>query len=256
MPAIKATKRLILCGSRVGTRTYYCMIRIDTRGSMKDGLLPVYKPTEISSYDVIRNFKRLTQYRGKIGHAGTLDPFADGVLILMLGKSTKKFDEIQAWKKEYLAVSKLGAKSATLDTEGEIELQEKVPEINKASLQKILRKQIGKIEQVVPIYSATKHKGKPLYSYAREGESVPVKKKWVEIFEIDGKIMNQNKIELRILCSSGTYIRQLSFDIFRELGIDSHLISLTRTKIGKVGITQCCKLTDFGAGWEKYLISN
>ncbi len=231
------------------------------------GLLPIYKPAGITSYDVIRKIKLIIPRGTKIGHAGTLDPFAEGVLILMLGKATKRFDEIQKWHKTYLSVAKLGEKSDTLDCTGEIsKAVDLVDLVGKEEVQKIADKYVGEIEQVVPAYAAAKYKGRKLYEYAREGIVVPEKKKMVTIYLVSaqggsasgGEVVSlENKeVEMRVECSSGTYIRQLSYDILKELGIESHLTSLVRESIGEITTKQCLTLdqaTDVSV-LEKHLV--
>lgn len=211
---------------------------------MMQGLLPIYKPTGITSYDVIRQVKRIIPRGTKIGHAGTLDPFAEGVLILMLGRATKRFDEIQKWKKVYRSVAKLGEKSDTLDCTGEISIQQTANsvQINLEKLSKVTKKYIGEIEQVVPAYAAAKYKGRKLYEYAREGIKVPEKKKIVIVYSAKVSLVTKEEMEMRVECSSGTYIRQLSYDILQELGIESHLTNLVREAIGEIELDQCLNL--------------
>ena len=208
-----------------------------------DGLLPIWKPKGITSYDAIRAFKRL--YKGvKIGHAGTLDPFAEGVLIIMLGKATKRFDEIQGWTKEYRAVARLGAKSDSLDETGNITVQSEkgVGKFSEEKLKEVIKKYVGEIDQEVPQFSAAKYKGKPLYKYARKGEETPKKTKKITIYSLEVGNIEEEKVELSIRCSSGTYIRQLSYDIFKNLNIDSYLCDLMRERVGEIGKEECLTL--------------
>src|SRR3989339_1112825 len=213
-----------------------------------DGILPIYKPAGITSYDVIRQVKRMLLRGQKVGHAGTLDPFAEGVLLLLLGKATKRFDEIQSWRKTYLATARLGYFSDTLDVTGQIN---KVPNLAEYStkVQDVANRYVGTIEQVVPSYSAAKYKGKPLYKYARGGEDVPPKSKKVTVYSI--KVLepsesngsnHRTEVQMRVECGSGTYIRQLSYDIFHTLGIESYLTSLTRERVGEITTNDCNRL--------------
>ena len=213
-----------------------------------DGILPIYKPAGITSYDVIRQVKRMLLRGQKVGHAGTLDPFAEGVLLLLLGKATKRFDEIQSWRKTYLATARLGYFSDTLDVTGQIN---KVPNLAEYStkVQDVANRYVGTIEQVVPSYSAAKYKGKPLYKYARGGENVPPKSKKVTVYSI--KVLepsesngsnHRTEVQMRVECGSGTYIRQLSYDIFHTLGIESYLTSLTRERVGEITTNDCNRL--------------
>ncbi len=219
-----------------------------------DGILPVWKTVGMTSYDVIRVFKRVFSRvepgRIKIGHAGTLDPFAEGVLILMLGRSTNMFDEIQKWPKTYRAVARLGAKSDTLDRTGKIE-NISLNQYTNLSIKKInnaAEKFVGEIEQIVPQYSAAKYKGKPLYKYARKGEETPEKKKKVTVYSIKVERIEDNEVEFLITCSSGTYIRQLSYDIFHTLGTESYLDKLVREKVGEIDKEKCLMTTELTDG--------
>ncbi len=219
-----------------------------------NGILPVYKPAGISSYEVIRKFKQ-TGFKNKIGHAGTLDPFAEGLLLLLLGKATKKFAEIQKWQKIYRAVAVMGAKSNTLDIEGEIEPQKNCPTPSLEEIEFEGRSLIGEMEQVVPAFSAAKHKGVPLYKLARAGRETPQKTKWVQIYHLSVKRYEFPELEFEADVSSGTYIRQLSYDWLKSLGVESYLKKLTRLAIGKISIEDACKVDEFeNGGWEKYLI--
>jgi tRNA pseudouridine55 synthase len=216
-----------------------------------EGILPVDKPAGMTSYDVIRVVKKLLPRRHKIGHAGTLDPFASGVLVLLLGKATKRFDEIQKWEKTYRAVAVLGAYSDTLDREGEIErrISNMEHRVDKQQIQLIADKYVGEREQVVPAYAAAKYKGRKLYEYAREGKEVPQKKKTINIYNIEVLRVESGEVEMRVVCGSGTYIRQLSYDILREMGVESYLDTLVRESVGKITLGDCTnleKLTDEG----------
>ena len=214
-----------------------------------DGILPVYKPVGITSYDVIREFKRhITRTvpdRYKIGHGGTLDPFADGVLLLLLGKATKKMGELSALPKTYRAVARLGAKSETLDRTGAITPGVKgshTPGVSE--IRAVVKKFVGEIEQEIPNYSATKINGVPRYKLARRGEVMERKTKRVMIYDLRFTKIEQDQVEFVTKVSSGTYIRQLSYDIFKSLGIESYLESLTRTAIGDFSLEKCVKIED------------
>ncbi len=211
-----------------------------------DGILPVYKPVGITSFDVIRAFKRAVHPDFKVGHGGTLDPFADGVLLMLLGKATKKMNELSALPKTYRAVARLGAGSDTLDRTGVI-----IPGMKGAHIPGMLevtkaaQKFVGEIEQEIPDYSATKINGVPRYKLARKGEAMERKSKMVTIHSLNIDEIVDNKIIFTATVSSGTYIRQLSYDIFKSLGIESYLESLTRTQIGDYDLSKCAKIKDF-----------
>lgn len=222
-----------------------------------DGILPVNKPTGISSYDVIRAFKKESGYRGKIGHGGTLDPFAGGILLLLLGKATKRFDEVQKWQKTYAATSFLGECSDTLDKLGEIIKQKNSKKPTLDEIEKYIPKYIGDIEQDVPAYSAAKHKGQPLYKLAREGKEIPEKKKWVKVYDFTILEYEYPRLIFSSTVSSGTYIRQLGYDLLKNLEVDSYLERLERTRIGEISLNaDCCEIGSFNnESWKKFVRS-
>jgi tRNA pseudouridine55 synthase len=209
-----------------------------------DAILPVNKPVGITSFDVIRAFKRATRPDFKIGHGGTLDPFADGVLLLLLGKATKQMDSLSALPKTYTAVARLGASSDTLDRTGTIAPGVREP-FTIESLQQIAKKFVGEIEQAIPDYSATKINGVPRYKLARAGKVMEQKSKLVTIHALEIEKIEDDLVTFTATVSSGTYIRQLAYDIFKSLGTDSYLEKLTRTEIGDHTLDQCCELADF-----------
>lgn len=220
-----------------------------------DGILPVYKPVGITSFDVIRQFKRAVHPDFKVGHGGTLDPFADGVLLLLLGKATKRMNDLSALPKTYRATAVLGASSDTLDVTGNIRNQElgiSNQSISMSKVQEAAVKFIGEIDQVIPEYSAAKVNGVPRYKLARRGIAMDAKSKKVTIHSIENILVKQSSssnyrtaVEMTVTCSAGTYIRQLSYDIFKSMGIESYLESLTRTEIGEYNMDTCCHIEDF-----------
>ena len=210
-----------------------------------DGILAVYKPVGITSFDVIRELKHAIHPDFKVGHGGTLDPFADGVLLLLLGKATKKMNELAELPKTYLATARLGASSDTLDRTGRISKQLTAYGIRQEQIMEVLKKFVGKIEQEIPDYSATKINGVPRYKLARRGEVMEKKTKMVMIYDLRFVLIEDNKVEFEATVSSGTYIRQLSYDIFKSLGVESYLEALTRTRIGDFQLEKCCEMSDF-----------
>lgn len=220
-----------------------------------DAILPVYKPIGITSFDVIRLFKRDAHPAYKLGHAGTLDPFADGVLLLMLGKGTRQFDELQKLPKIYLATAVLGARSDTLDVTGHIveSRNEKLEpsEVLLDKIQQTAKQFVGTIEQRIPDYSAAKIGGQPRYKLARKNAVLPSKSKQVTIYSLAIVSLGSTECVMRVSCSSGTYIRQLSYDLFMHLGIESYLSKLTRESVGDYTIAQCCSIEDFSSSkWQ------
>ncbi len=222
-----------------------------------EGILPVYKPVGMTSYDVIRIFKKNNpppegEKRWKVGHGGTLDPFAEGVLLILLGRAgTKQFDSLRKLHKTYLATATVGAYSDTLDCTGEISLQVGASSFQQLDLQKQIPKFVGEIEQKVPEYSAAKVDGRPRYKYAREGIVVTPTSKKVLVTDLQIKNWDGTTITFETTVSSGTYIRQLSYDLLKSVGVESYLSKLVRTKIGEIGIEDCATIEELNsAGWQ------
>jgi tRNA pseudouridine55 synthase len=222
---------------------------------MTDGLLPINKPVGMSSFDVIRVFKRSTGFKGKIGHAGTLDVFANGVMILMLGSATKSFDSLQDRTKSYRASARLGYSSSTLDIEGALSDQANDQRTTYAEIINATQKWIGEFEQDVPFYSAAKQNGQPLYKLARAGKRIIPKSKPVKIEDISIVAYKYPLVTFDVTCSSGTYIRQLGLDLFHELGLESFLFALTRIKVGNISLSQCCELEHLNSDrWQEFVL--
>ena len=200
-----------------------------------DKIIPTYKPVGLSSFDLIRRYKRENDFKGKIGHGGTLDPFACGLVLLLLGKATKEFDEIKKWDKTYLAGLRLGATSTTGDPSGEVAvtLESKNSKTTKAQIEKVIKGIIGEIDQQIPAYSAAKQDGTPFYKLARQGKKTPERSKKVNIKSIELVTYKYPFLTLRVTASGGTYIRQLAQDIGKQLGIGAYLYYLERQVIGK-----------------------
>lgn len=196
------------------------------------GFLLIDKPKGWTSYQVVNYLKRKFRIK-KIGHAGTLDPLATGLLIILIGSYTKKFDELQKLPKEYEAVMEFGKKTDTYDREGKITYRhQKDFEIKKPELEKALKNFIGEIEQMPPAFSALKIQGKPAYKLARQGIKLEMKPRkavvyGAKIIKISGK-----KAWVSFSVSSGTYIRSLANDIGEKLEVGAYLYNLKRTEIG------------------------
>lgn len=203
------------------------------------GILLVDKPKGWSSYDVIRFLKRKFLLKGKIGHAGTLDPMATGLLIILLGDTTRKFAEFQRIKKEYIATLEFGKETDTFDAEGKI-VREYGGEIKiiRDEVEKILAKFHGEIMQTPPAHSALKMGGQPAYKLARRGESPEMALRKVFVYEAKVLNVSGKNAEILFSVSSGTYIRSLARDIGRELGYGAYLSVLRRTKIGDFSVEQ------------------
>lgn len=222
-----------------------------------EGYLLLDKPTGISSFDLIKRFKRLTGYKSKVGHAGTLDAFASGLIILLLSRnSTRNFAIFNTFDKEYEAGVRLGWSTPTLDVEGEYKKQDIEVNLEKDDLLETIKDFIGKAEQEIPVYSAVKSAGGVMYKQARKGRESSGKSKEIEVKSIELVGLKKNLVNLRIICSSGTYIRQLTYDIFKKIGYESFLYYLRRTRIGEYHLKDAMELRDLESkGWEKRVIS-
>ena len=199
-------------------------------------LIFVDKPTGMTSFGAVARVRRqLSQDAGhkiKVGHTGTLDPFATGLLILLAGKATKKAPELTKLDKEYIAKLRLGACSTTDDPEGEISIKDPCPKLDKSTIQKHLAQFIGEIQQKPPIFSAIKIQGQRAYRLARRGQNPEMPTRTVKIYDLE--ILDYQPPYLTILAkvSSGTYIRSLARDLGESLGCGAYLTELRRTKIG------------------------
>ena len=207
------------------------------------GFLNIYKPKNYTSFDVVAVLRKITHIK-QIGHTGTLDPFAVGVLPICIGKSTKLIEYLPD-DKEYIATIQLGKETNTYDLEGEI--TNTYPKIiNEQELKNILEEFKGETEQTPPIYSALKVNGKKLYEYAREGKEIEIKPRKIFISKIDLLKFDQTEQIAQIIvgCSKGTYIRSIAYDIGKKLNCGGYLIALERTKAGMFNIDNAIKLED------------
>ena len=206
-----------------------------------NGLVIINKPVGMTSHDVVAVLRRVTKIR-QIGHTGTLDPFATGVLPVCIGKATRLI-EFLADDKAYLATIKFGANTTTYDLEGEItETFEK--KVTREEVVQGLKNFYGEIEQFPPIYSAIKVNGKKLYEYARKGETVEIKPRKVVINKINLVDFDEKEqiAKVEIACSKGTYIRSIAYDLGKNLGCGAYLIALTRTQAGDFSINNALSL--------------
>ena len=199
-----------------------------------DGIIVINKPKGITSREVVNKVCKLLNTK-KVGHTGTLDPIATGVLVLCVGKATKLVETLTSNDKEYVATVKLGILTDTLDTDGTI-IEKKQASLDKNELENVLKSFIGMYNQEVPIYSAVKINGKKLYEYAREKKEVMLPKRMVEIKDIKLLELNNNYYKFKVSVSKGTYIRSLIKDINDKLGEIGVMSDLVRTKQGKFSI--------------------
>ncbi len=207
-------------------------------------IIPVYKPKGLTSFEVVRRVRRELNLK-KIGHSGTLDPLAEGLLILLTGSETKSMTGFLKLDKEYLATLRLGVVSKSHDLETElVERASSVEDITSDRIDEVLRKFTGKIEQVPPDFSATWVNGKRAYNLARKGVKPDLKPKPVTVHEIRAEKIALPMIQLRIVCSSGTYVRSLARDIGEELGCGAVLTDLVRTRIGSYKIEEAVRMEE------------
>ncbi len=208
------------------------------------------KPLRWTSFDVVNKVRNLMRYRlgirkVKIGHAGTLDPLATGVLIVCTGKQTKQIESLQYKTKEYVATIRLGATTPSFDLETQVDAEYPTSHIDEEMVRATLKKFVGEIQQIPPTYSAVKVNGKRAYDYARRGVEVAIKPKTLVIDEIELLDYNKDEIVVRVVCSKGTYIRALARDIGEALQSGAHLTALRRTRIGDVKVEECYTLQNF-----------
>lgn len=209
----------------------------------------VDKPYGWTSFDVVKRIRgvmlrRMGVKKMKVGHAGTLDPLATGVMIIVSGKSTKLIEQLQSGVKEYIATIALGATTPSYDLETEIDARYPTAHITRELVEEVLAKFTGRIEQVPPAFSACKIDGKRAYKMARKGDAVELKPKILVIDEIELLEYSPESITIRVVCSKGTYIRALARDIGAALGSGGHLTALRRTRVGNVTIDRCLSLDD------------
>ena len=214
------------------------------------------KPLDWTSFDLVNKFRyklsrKLKVKKIKVGHAGTLDPKATGVLIICTGKATRRIDEFQGQTKEYVATLKLGATTPSFDLETEVDQTFPVEHITREKVEKVLLTFVGTIDQVPPVFSACKIEGKRAYKMARKGDEVSLKAKTLVIDEMELLECALPVIKIRVVCSKGTYIRALARDIGAALDSGAHLIALERTRIGQVTLEQCITPDDIDMLLEK-----
>ena len=202
------------------------------------------KPLRWTSFDVVKRVRSTLSRRTgikklKVGHAGTLDPLATGVITVVTGRFTKRIEDLQAHTKEYVATIRLGATTPSFDLETEIDAEYPWQHITREMVESTLQRFVGRISQVPPAYSACKVDGKRAYDMARKGKEVEIKAKELVIDEIELLSFDLPTIVIRVVCSKGTYIRALARDIGEALNSGGHLTALRRTRVGEVSVEQC-----------------
>ena len=223
-------------------------------------ILSFDKPLEWTSFGLVNKVryllcKHIGEKKLKVGHAGTLDPLATGVLIICTGKATKQIDTLQAKTKEYVATLQLGATTPSFDLETEVDATYPTAHITEEKMKEVLTRFIGRIEQVPPSYSACKVDGKRAYDLARQGKEMELKAKVLVIDEIELQDFNPTTMQatIRVVCSKGTYIRALARDIGLSLNSGAHLTALRRTRIGDYKVEDCHTLETFQLWLETLL---
>ena len=216
----------------------------------------VDKPLHWSSFQAVNKLKYLLKRKFnlpkkfKIGHAGTLDPLASGLLIICTGKFTKQITEIQAQAKEYTGTFFIGATTPSYDLETEIDARFDIDHISDQTIEDTRLQFLGEIDQIPPLFSAIKKDGKRLYEHARAGETVEIASRKTTIYEFELTRVALPEIDFRVVCSKGTYIRSLAFDFGKALQSGAHLTVLRRTKIGNYAVVNASSIPDFEVKWK------
>lgn len=212
-------------------------------------ILLIDKPLGWTSFDAVKRVRgaltrRMKVKRLKVGHAGTLDPLATGVMVICTGRATKRIDQLQAGVKEYIATLSLGATTPSFDLETEVDATYPIDHITRQLAEETLQKFVGSIEQIPPAFSAVKIDGQRAYKMARKGQTPELKAKTLVIDEIELLDFAPDRLTLRIVCSKGTYIRALARDIGEALGSGAHLTALRRTRVGEFTIDRCMSVDE------------
>ena len=208
----------------------------------------IYKPVGWTSFDVVKKLRGITRDK-KVGHGGTLDPFAEGVLVIGTNADTKTLTEISGTIKSYRAILTLGEETDTLDIDGKIINRCPVSILDEKKVKSVLNDFLGESQQVPPMYSAKKVNGVRLYKMARKNQFVEREPTLINIYDIKLNNIEENRIDFSVTCSKGTYIRVLGLEIAKKLGTVGHLTQLTRTAVGEYRIHDSVKLKEFGEKW-------
>ncbi len=232
---------------------------ISTGAQQFAGVFLLDKPAGMTSFAVVRTVRRLLGIK-KVGHAGTLDPFATGLLIVCAGRpATRLIDRFMAGTKEYVATLQLGEETETQDPEGKVTSVCQVSDLDDSRIDQILQGFVGPGLQAPPPFSAAKHRGKPLYHYARQGIMIEKEPKAIEIYSLvrDHYDPKTHRLTITVTCSRGTYIRVLAADIGRELGCGAHLVALRRIRSGSFSVAESLPVAELstGKGRERLLES-
>lgn len=218
-----------------------------------EGVLVIDKPAGITSFGVVRAIKKVLKAK-KVGHAGTLDPFATGVLPILVNRATRAASSLLESDKEYVATMKLGIETDTYDLTGSVVYE--APEVSSTGEEicKAFQGFIGKIEQIPPLHSAVKYGGIPSYKWVRRGKEVPRKPRTIEVYSIKIRKIDLPHVNFEVVCSKGTYIRTLCVDVGRLLGCGAHLTRLRRVRCGKLTVDHAISLRDVRPLFEANLL--
>lgn len=214
-----------------------------TEAKQIDLIAPFWKPVDWTSFDVVKKVRSHIK-PNKVGHAGTLDPFAEGILVLCIGKKTKESQQIMSFEKEYIGTIRFGIETDTLDSTGKVIKEMSIPKLTDSIVKRKLDSFIGNIKQIPPMYSALKKNGQPLYKLARKGITVERQPRIVHVSNLEILDLCNETLTLKINCGKGTYIRSLAKDIANALGTNGHLVTLIRTKIGPYNEKNSLKIDD------------
>lgn len=223
---------------------------------LKGQILAFDKPYGWTSFQMVAKIRRLLTLRMdglkvKVGHAGTLDPLATGVMLVCTGRATKQIETLQAGEKEYIATLRLGATTPSFDLEHSIDALYPADHISEDDVRRVLSQFEGDIEQVPPTFSACKIQGKRAYDLARKGKDVDLKAKTIHIDRIELLECSLPILKIRVACSKGTYIRALARDLGEALGSGAHLTALQRTRVGQYTLDRCFQLSQFESWLQK-----
>jgi tRNA pseudouridine55 synthase len=208
-----------------------------------DGVLLVDKPPKLTSHDVVDRIRRHFGFR-KVGHCGTLDPAATGLLVIVLERATKLQANLMSQDKAYEGVMQLGVTTDSQDADGEVLAEKPVPTLTEADIEAVFAKFRGDIQQIPPMVSAIKHEGTPLYKLARKGKTVEREPRLVHIYDLRQLTLELPRIHFRVACTKGTYVRTLCHDIGEMIGCGAHLAALRRTRSGKFDVANAKTLAE------------
>lgn len=208
-----------------------------------EGIVVIDKPDGMTSHDVVAKVRKRFNMR-RVGHAGTLDPLATGVLVLLLGKATKLFNQFVDFDKAYRATLILGTQTTSADTQGQVIRQAPYDQLTRPQVEEAFRRFVGDIEQVPPMVSAVKHKGRKLYQLARKGIHVKREPRLIHVKYLTIESYNPPEVQFYLECSKGTYVRQLAEDIGNVLGCGACISQIRRTKVGQFDIKDAVNLEE------------